>query len=72
MVHNSLMHENTKYIDIHYHFVRELQEHGHVDVHYISTKEQQADLLTKPLGFLRLALSKEMIGIYPLPTVLPT
>lgn len=43
MVHNPVMHENTKHIDIHYHFVRELQEHGHVDVQYISTKEQQAD-----------------------------
>ena len=40
MVHNPIMHKNTKHIDIHYHFVRELQEHGHVDVQYISTKVQ--------------------------------
>jgi hypothetical protein len=26
IVHNPVIHENTKHIDIHYHFVRELQE----------------------------------------------
>ena len=68
MVHNPVMHENTKHIDIHYHFVRELQEHGHVDVQYISTKDQQIELSTKSLGFTRLSLLRKLIGIYSLPS----
>lgn len=63
MVHIIVMHVNPKHIDIHVHFVREVQEEGHIDACYISTKEQQVDNLRKPLGFGEFIEMRELIGI---------
>jgi hypothetical protein len=68
MVHNPIMHENTKHIDIHYHFVRELQETEQVDVKYVPSAQQQADILTKPLGFRKFSEMRENVGIRLLPS----
>jgi hypothetical protein len=43
-------HQRTKHIDVAHHFVRERVEDHSLDVRYISTKEQLADGLTKPLS----------------------
>ena len=42
-------HERTKYIDVHYHFVRDIVANGKIIVHKISTDDNQADMLTKTL-----------------------
>ena len=39
----------TKHIDVRFHFVRELVSSGTIVVEYVSTCEQPADILTKPL-----------------------
>lgn len=41
----------TKHIDIQYHFCREFIENGHVDLFFVPTAEQRADILTKNLSF---------------------
>ena len=46
---NLVMHEKTKHIAIKYHYVRELVEDKQVKMEYIHTKEQIADIFTKPL-----------------------
>jgi hypothetical protein len=38
-----------KYLDIHYHAVRERIAAGHFEVHCLGTNEQLADILTEPL-----------------------
>ena len=40
----------TRHIDVAYHFVRELVEDRKLEIVYIPTDEQVADLFTKPLG----------------------
>lgn len=40
----------SKHIDIRYHFIRETIEIGAIKCEYISTQNQVADILTKPLG----------------------
>ena len=49
LVKNPEYHKRTKHIDIQYHFIREKFEHGEIDISYISTDLQLADILTKAL-----------------------
>jgi hypothetical protein len=39
----------TKHIAIRYHFLRDHQQRGDIEFAYVSTKEQLADIFTKPL-----------------------
>jgi len=45
----SYFHKRTKHIDIRYHFIRERIVSKEVELKYIPTKNQLADLLTKGL-----------------------
>lgn len=44
-----IQHQYTKHIDIRYHYIREVVERGVFTTEYVSSKEQLADVLTKPL-----------------------
>jgi hypothetical protein len=46
---NPSTHPLTKHIDIKHHLIRELIEGGTVELEYVVTTEQQADIFTKPL-----------------------
>lgn len=48
-VHNPEFHKRTKHIDVQFHFIREKQEDGTIDIKYIPTEKQLADIFTKPL-----------------------
>jgi hypothetical protein len=49
MANNPVEHSRTKHIDIRYHFLRDHQQRGDIKISYVSTKEQLADIFTKPL-----------------------
>jgi hypothetical protein len=49
MVDNPVEHSRTKHIAILYHFLRDHQQKGDIEIAYVSTKEQLADIFTKPL-----------------------
>jgi hypothetical protein len=49
MVDNSVEHSRTKHIAIRYHFLRDHQQRGDIEIAYVSTKEQLAVIFTKPL-----------------------
>jgi hypothetical protein len=60
---NPEFHRRTKHFDIKVHYVRELQEKGEIEVCEVDTRNQLADIFTKPLkpdNFIRL---REMIGM---------
>ncbi|GKD65030.1 hypothetical protein Tco_1307138 [Tanacetum coccineum] len=46
---NSVLHLGTKHIDIRYHFIRDHILKGDIELHFIPTKYQLADIFTKAL-----------------------
>jgi hypothetical protein len=46
---NSMIHSKMKHIPINYHFLWEQVVEKNIRVEYVSTKEQVADMFTKPL-----------------------
>jgi hypothetical protein len=49
MADNLVEHSHTKHIDIWYHFLRDHQQKGDIEIAYVSTHNQLADIFTKPL-----------------------
>jgi hypothetical protein len=44
MADNPVEHNHTKHIDIWHHFLRDHQQKGDIDIYYISTENQLADI----------------------------
>jgi hypothetical protein len=49
MTNNSVEHSRTKHIYIQYHFLRDHQQKGDIEIAYVNTHNQLADIFTKPL-----------------------
>jgi hypothetical protein len=63
MSNNPIIYKRTKHIDVRYHFVREKVESKELELVYIPTQHQLADVLTKPLSSIRLAMKRDrMMG----------
>jgi hypothetical protein len=60
---NPVFHERSKHIWVRHHFIRGCLKEGSIKVGYINTKDQLADLLTKPLGMIRFLELCSKIGI---------
>lgn len=60
---NPEFHQRTKHVDIKYHFIREQLKNGVIDMQYVGTDDQLADILTKPLETSRFQKLRQRIGI---------
>ncbi|KAH9668961.1 Integrase catalytic domain-containing protein [Citrus sinensis] len=60
---NPAFHSRTKHIGVQYHFVREVVEDGSVDLQKIHTKENLADVLTKPINTDKFVWSRSSCGL---------
>ena len=47
---NPVLHARTKHMEVHYHFVCERVLSGEVELRYVRTDRQVADIFTKALG----------------------
>lgn len=63
LARNPDQHKRTKHIDVRYHFVREQQAAKNINLVFIGTKEQVADILTKPLDSIRFIYLRERLGV---------
>ena len=60
---NPAFHSRTKHIGVQYHFVREVVEDGSVDMQKIHTKENLADVMTKPINTDKFMLCRSSYGL---------
>ncbi|KAI3681234.1 hypothetical protein L6452_36023 [Arctium lappa] len=54
---NPVLHSKTKHIEIRYHFIRDHVMNGDIELHFIPTDFQLADIFTKPLDETRMSQS---------------
>ncbi|GKC47740.1 retrovirus-related pol polyprotein from transposon TNT 1-94 [Tanacetum coccineum] len=59
---NPVQHSKTKHIDIRYHFIKEHVERGTVEIYFVGTEYQLADLFTKALPKERFEYLVHRIG----------
>nr|GEW35390.1 retrovirus-related Pol polyprotein from transposon TNT 1-94 [Tanacetum cinerariifolium] len=60
---NPVLHSRTKHIDIRYHFIRNHILKGDIELHFIPTKYQLADIFNKPLDELTFTILKAELGM---------
>jgi hypothetical protein len=63
---NPVYHAQTKHIGIQHHFVREQVTTSEIQVQFIPTKDQPADMLTKPLPRVKFEEHKISLGLHSL------
>jgi hypothetical protein len=63
LIKNLVHHGHIKHICIRYHFVRECATEGRIEVQFVGTEDQLADILTKPLPRASFLELKQRIGV---------
>ncbi|KAJ8631789.1 hypothetical protein MRB53_025112 [Persea americana] len=67
---NPVMHGQSKHIDVHYHFLRDLTGDGVVEMIYCHTQEQLADIMTKPLRLANYEKLCALMGVCQEPRII--
>nr|GEZ37564.1 hypothetical protein [Tanacetum cinerariifolium] len=60
---NNVQHSWSKHIDIRYHFIKEHVENGVIELYFVNTEYQLADLFTKALGRERIEFLINKLGM---------
>ncbi|GJU61318.1 hypothetical protein Tco_1243153 [Tanacetum coccineum] len=64
---NSVQYSRAKYIDIRYHFIKDQVENGIVELYFVRTEYQLADIFTKPLPRERFNFLIDKLGMKSMP-----
>jgi hypothetical protein len=60
---NPILHDKSKHMKIHYHFIRECVERGDVVLEFVGTQDQLAEMFTKALGRVRFQELRDKIRV---------
>ncbi|GKB39286.1 hypothetical protein Tco_0884228 [Tanacetum coccineum] len=60
---NNVQHSRSKHIDIRFHFIKEKVENGVVELYFVNTEYQLADIFTKALGRERIEFLINKLGM---------
>ena len=63
MTTKDVFHDRPKHIEIRYHYIHDMVQRGALKLQYISTDEQVADVLTKPLSRVKFEYLCDKLGI---------
>jgi hypothetical protein len=70
LAQNPVFHERAKHIKVRHHFLRDHVETGDIEMKYIDTARQLADIFTKPLDATHFASLRGELGVcHPYGTV---
>ncbi|KAH9722711.1 Disease resistance-like protein DSC1 [Citrus sinensis] len=64
---NPVYHSRTKHIELNMHFVRDKVLAEELEIHFIRSEEQIADVLTKPLTFIHFNYFIDKLNVQPCP-----
>jgi hypothetical protein len=64
LVRNPEQHLHTKHIDVPYHVIREHQANHDIEITYLQTQHQLADLFTEALTPSRFFVFRDLIGVH--------
>jgi hypothetical protein len=63
LANNPVQHSRTKHIDIRHHFLRDHKAKGDIELCHVNTKNQLADIFTKPLYETRFCFLRSELNI---------
>jgi hypothetical protein len=63
LAHNPVFHGRAKHIKVRHHFLRDHVEKGEIEMKFIDTKRQLADIFIKPLDSSRFASLRGEFGV---------
>ena len=63
LIENPVFHDRSKYIDIKYHYIRDMVQRKNVKLQYINTSEHVVDILTKPLPLRQFVQLRGKLGV---------
>jgi hypothetical protein len=63
MTENHVFHDKSKHIEIRYHYICDMVQRGAIKLQYVSTDEQVADVLTKPLSRVKFEHFRDKLGV---------
>lgn len=63
LTYNAEFHQRTKHVLTSYHYIRQKVSEGKIEVKYIPTNDQLADILTKALPSPKFTMMREKIGV---------
>ena len=58
-----MLHERTKHIDVRYHFYSRCVAEGNVKVYKISTHDNPANMMTKPISVVMFELCSSLVSV---------